>query len=165
MSQTGRPRKYNTDEERRLVRRAEYKRDRIKRIASVVASKKKRLEREPDLEHKLYLRNLELHENFNKKRQVREFGLTFDEYNKKVILQNNLCKICGRAETAKRNGIILALSIDHDHRFTKKHIRDLLCQQCNSALGGFKESIETMENAIEYLKYWHEVYRDSNNMQ
>ena len=39
--------------------------------------------------------------------------------------------------------------IDHDHKTGK--LRGLLCHQCNVGIGNFKDSIDTMLNAILYL--------------
>lgn len=41
------------------------------------------------------------------------------------------------------------VNIDHNHITGK--IRGLLCKQCNIGLGMFKDSTESLENAIEYL--------------
>ena len=42
------------------------------------------------------------------------------------------------------------LGIDHDH--TTGQVRGLLCDSCNPALGGFKDNIESLQKAIDYLK-------------
>jgi hypothetical protein len=42
------------------------------------------------------------------------------------------------------------LGIDHDH--TTGQVRGLLCDNCNPALGSFKDNIETLQKAIDYLK-------------
>ena len=39
--------------------------------------------------------------------------------------------------------------IDHDHE--SKLIRGILCQNCNRGLGGFKDNITNLFNAINYL--------------
>lgn len=41
------------------------------------------------------------------------------------------------------------LQIDHDHQTTK--FRGLICQGCNSALGLFRDNLNSLSNAIEYL--------------
>ena len=40
--------------------------------------------------------------------------------------------------------------IDHDH--TTKKVRGLLCLWCNTVIGFAKDNIETLKNAITYLK-------------
>lgn len=42
------------------------------------------------------------------------------------------------------------LYIDHDHNTNK--VRGLLCSNCNTALGKFKDDILILEEAIRYLK-------------
>lgn len=66
--------------------------------------------------------------------------------------QNGLCAICGLPETMINNkgSIPKRLAIDHCHKTGK--IRKLLCHHCNVSLGGFKDSIELLQSAIEYLK-------------
>jgi len=42
------------------------------------------------------------------------------------------------------------LAVDHCHVSGK--IRGLLCFHCNSSLGKMKDSVEILQNAIDYLK-------------
>jgi hypothetical protein len=79
-----------------------------------------------------------------------------NEYELLLHSQNGVCAICKKEEKItyrhKKHGMLVKrLAIDHVHYGTKK-IRGLLCQLCNQALGGFKDSIETLQSAIEYLK-------------
>lgn len=83
-------------------------------------------------------------------RKAKKFGLTLDEYRSMIQVSNNNCYICKQSETRLFGGEISALAIDHCH--TTKKVRGLLCHQCNTALGGFKDNIETLQSAIEYLK-------------
>jgi hypothetical protein len=59
---------------------------------------------------------------------------------------NFVCKICGKPETAINKKY---LCIDHDHGTLK--VRGLLCDNCNKGLGCFKDDIEALKKAIEYL--------------
>ena len=58
------------------------------------------------------------------------------------LMSNDNCQICGCTMTKK--------CIDHDHK-TKK-IRGVLCNNCNTALGLFKDDPVRIENAIRYLE-------------
>lgn len=73
------------------------------------------------------------------------------EYNEMLIKQNYTCFICKLPETKLNvKGQIKPLSVDHCHKTGK--VRGLLCTTCNTSLGGFKDNIELLENAIIYLK-------------
>lgn len=78
----------------------------------------------------------------------REFGISLDEYNKKLHNQNHQCACCGSSE--KENGKMLA--VDHNHE--TKEIRDLLCGKCNAAIGFLDESVKKAEKIIQYIKKW-----------
>lgn len=47
----------------------------------------------------------------------------------------------------------IKICIDHDHKSGK--IRGLLCGKCNSAIGLFGDSINNLQNAINYLKRYN----------
>lgn len=76
----------------------------------------------------------------------REYGLSLDEYNRMFKEQNGCCAICCKPESDCR----VALGVDHDH--VTGVIRGLLCKECNTSLGAFKENIEIMLSAINYLR-------------
>lgn len=57
------------------------------------------------------------------------------------------CPICGKGSIP---GITANLVIDHDHK--TGNARSWLCDSCNTGLGRFKDDIELLEKAIEYLK-------------
>ena len=81
-----------------------------------------------------------------------ERGITVEKYYQMLEEQDNRCAICLQEETCKdsKHDRIRRLSIDHCH-ITKK-ARGLLCQGCNVAIGRFKDDIELMERAINYVK-------------
>ncbi len=83
--------------------------------------------------------------------QLRQkYGITLAEYDTMLTVQNGLCAICGKPETATRKGAILKLSIDHSH--SSGAIRSLLCNCCNSGIAFFKENPDLLQAAIDYLK-------------
>lgn len=77
-----------------------------------------------------------------------EYGITENEYQILFEIQNECCAICG----SKSSGNIKTnkLYIDHDHITGK--VRGLLCNSCNNGLGKFKDNIEYLNSAVEYLK-------------
>ena len=62
-----------------------------------------------------------------------------------IVQQNGCCAICNTALSTSK-----AVHLDHCH--ISGDIRGVLCQPCNIGLGGFKDNIESLENAIEYLQ-------------
>lgn len=79
--------------------------------------------------------------------------LSIIDYEKMLKDQNELCKICNKPETMLSNGktkVLKRLAIDHCH--TTGKVRGLLCHRCNTGIGGFYESIDLLNFAIDYLK-------------
>lgn len=72
-----------------------------------------------------------------------ETGLTKEQFNELFVFQEGVCGICG-GEIGERR-----LCVDHDHN--SMLIRGLLCAQCNTGLGFFKDSKEFLSRAIYYL--------------
>jgi hypothetical protein len=80
-----------------------------------------------------------------------QYNLTLEDYTNLLEKQGGVCCICKQKETAKANaGYTKSLAVDHCHSTGK--IRGLLCQSCNTGLGSFKDNIDTIQNAILYLK-------------
>lgn len=77
-------------------------------------------------------------------------GITPADYQEMVERQGGKCAICGRPETASRNGRRIALAVDHDHETGQ--IRKLLCTTCNTGLGSFRENPALLAAAFDYLK-------------
>jgi len=71
------------------------------------------------------------------------YGVTPEQYQAMLDGQDNRCAIC-LEEFAKRP------HVDHDHATGK--VRGLLCPNCNSMLGRVRDSPETLQRAVEYLK-------------
>ena len=72
------------------------------------------------------------------------YGIIEFDYDELAKAQENKCAICGLQPTKKR--------LDLDHCHITKQIRGLLCNNCNRGLGHFKDNVELLSNAIEYLK-------------
>jgi hypothetical protein len=60
---------------------------------------------------------------------LRDFGITIEQYEAKLLAQGGGCAICKR--TPEENKKMLA--VDHDHTTGKN--RDLLCGSCNICIG------------------------------
>jgi len=82
---------------------------------------------------------------------TKNFGMTLEEYEKKLEEQKHCCAICGRKETLSSNKKTAdRLSVDHDHK--TKRCRGLICHHCNRGLGLFRDDPEVLEKAAAYLR-------------
>lgn len=73
------------------------------------------------------------------------FGISLEQYTSILASQNGQCAICGRAQDANKK----RLAVDHCHKTSK--VRGLLCSPCNQAIGLFKDSVPSLQSAIQYL--------------
>lgn len=78
-----------------------------------------------------------------------KFNLTELDYKQLSSSQNNLCAICQQPETATCKGTVKFLAVDHCHKTGR--IRGLLCTDCNTSLGKFKDNPQRFINAANYL--------------
>jgi len=75
----------------------------------------------------------------------RHYGITIDDFNRMVSLQDGKCAICRLGFLSSRNQ-----HIDHDHK--SQVVRGVLCSNCNTGLGHFKDNEDTLRAAIAYLR-------------
>ena len=96
-------------------------------------------------------RNQYTSNSFDNKFKTLGLDITYEKYQKLLKQQNERCAICNQYETRKtKSGKIKLLSVDHNHRTGK--IRGLLCDDCNLALGKFKDNSTILLNACLYLR-------------
>ena len=76
----------------------------------------------------------------------RNYGISLDQYNQMLMTQEFRCKICQKNQQFETK----RFNVDHDHKTGK--VRSLLCTQCNTGLGSFKDSLHLLEIAVQYLK-------------
>ena len=76
----------------------------------------------------------------------RKYNVTVEWYDEQLKKQNGQCMICG---TTEGGGISSTLHVDHNHETGQ--IRGLLCRPCNTGIGLFKEKIDLLEKAIQYV--------------
>lgn len=75
-----------------------------------------------------------------------KYGITLADYDMMLEIQGGVCAICGKTpEENKRR-----LCVDHDHETGQ--VRGILCTQCNSVLGFWKDNPETARQAMIYLR-------------
>jgi Recombination endonuclease VII len=92
-------------------------------------------------------------EKVNHRVRNRRHGITQEQYDAKMAEQDNRCAICHKEFEGTPH-------FDHSHaccpnlRSCDKCRRGLLCKDCNLGLGRFKDSIEVLQNAIQYVQQY-----------
>jgi hypothetical protein len=78
---------------------------------------------------------------------LKQYGLTHEGYLALLKHQEGGCKICRVKAKSQRFGV---LHVDHCH--STGDVRGLLCTNCNTSLGGFKDDTALLIQAIKYLE-------------
>lgn len=79
-------------------------------------------------------------------RLKKTYGISTERYNELFSLTKGCCYICGLHQSTFNK----ALAVDHCHETGK--VRGLLCSNCNLGLGLFKDSVENLFKAQNYLE-------------
>lgn len=88
-------------------------------------------------------RNPEKHREAQKQYGLKtKYGISVDLKLALIQAQGGICAICPKE-------IDFSCATDHHHK--KNFMRGMLCKQCNSALGLFKDSSEILRRAADYL--------------
>ena len=84
-----------------------------------------------------------------KEETLKLYGLSLEDYSEILKSQDYCCKICKTKEPRgqSKKG---RFYVDHNH--TTGKVRGLLCNDCNTALGLFKDDPNVLHKAIQYLK-------------
>lgn len=72
------------------------------------------------------------------------YGITTQQFEQMFINQGSCCAICKRLDSGGKNW-----HVDHCHETNK--VRGILCHWCNIALGGFMDSVNILNAAIQYV--------------
>ena len=78
-----------------------------------------------------------------------KYGITLEQYDAMALAQGGVCPICHRTPRT--------WSVDHDHSCCDEKascggcVRGLLCNNCNAGLGLFRDDLEALARAINYL--------------
>lgn len=84
--------------------------------------------------------------NYSKENDLmRKYRMSISDYNLMLKQQENKCSICKKQFKKSKDAYV-----DHSHRTNK--IRDILCRNCNTALGHVYENEEILKSMIQYLK-------------
>ena len=86
-----------------------------------------------------------------KENNLKKYGLTLPQFEELKLKQGGKCAICktNLEHDSKSH-------VDHCHRTNV--VRGLLCHLCNPGLGMFKDSIEILKSAQEYLEKYSEKF-------
>lgn len=76
-----------------------------------------------------------------------KYGISREKKQEMISKQNDSCAICKEKFTSGKY-----TNVDHCH--TTKKIRGILCRNCNTALGSFKDSPKLLQRAIHYIEYY-----------
>ena len=96
----------------------------------------------PECKNKKLASDRAYHKNFKK---YHRRGITKEQYLLMSEQQGGVCAICKKLPPDGHE-----LAIDHNH--LTNQVRGLLCKQCNRGIGMLGDSINTVENALNYLK-------------
>jgi len=93
--------------------------------------------------------------------RMNKYGITDEQFIQMLVDQDGKCAVCGiDAETyLERSGH--EFSVDHDHGCCPDShktcglcLRGLLCHLCNIGIGNLQDSVEVLQNALNYLESW-----------
>lgn len=131
----------------RAEKAKKYREKNKKKVKSYEAQYRKNNKEERNRKNKLRLRRLRAsNPEYDKSYKLKwNYGITLDEWNVLFKKQDKSCAIC-KSKTSGARGF----STDHCHKTGK--VRGILCHSCNTSLGGFKDDINILEAAINYLK-------------
>lgn len=80
---------------------------------------------------------------------LKQYGISLEDFTALLDFQDGVCAMCSEAakggKTASKN-----LHVDHDH--LSGEIRGLLCNNCNSGLGKFRDRCDLLVKGVEYLE-------------
>lgn len=86
----------------------------------------------------------ELRADMKKAKRLSQYGLSLEDFERMLAEQAGLCALCGGAPNAGKG-----LCVDHCHRTGR--VRGLLCQRCNTLLGGY-EAMASIPGLGDYLR-------------
>ena len=76
----------------------------------------------------------------------RNYDISIEEYDEMLELQSGSCAVCKTTQAGGKHNVFC---VDHDHITGK--VRELLCKDCNIALGIVKDSPEHLGRLIAYV--------------
>lgn len=83
-------------------------------------------------------------DRLRRKHLWRTYGLTLEQFDEMLYSQLGRCKACHEPFLRHRD-----IHVDHCH--ATRQVRGLLCNDCNTALGLVKESVERTQALADYI--------------
>jgi hypothetical protein len=80
----------------------------------------------------------------------KRYGVTEAMFQHMLVEQEGRCYICGRGEIREIGGVVVPLSVDHNHETGQ--VRRLLCHRCNLMIGQAEENPAILDKAAAYLR-------------
>lgn len=108
---------------------------------------KERREKNPEYSERVSTRSLLTQAEYWRHWKMKKaYGIGIFEYRKMYAEQEGKCAICDTNRPDKgKDGLV----VDHCH--DSGHIRKLLCVHCNTGLGQFRDNVQLLAKAIDYL--------------
>lgn len=101
-----------------------------------------------------YAASLEVRMKYRDYKLRKAYGITLEQYNTWNEVYDCVCHICSNPCPSGKS-----LAVDHEHS-DMALVRGLLCINCNKGLGSFKDNVELLVKAIEYLKNFQEIKKE-----
>ena len=136
----------------------QWRKDNPEKAAAISRRRDERRKQDPERQAQHLERHAEWHREWKRKNPERakrtqrdsyirtHFGIEPEEYDRMLAGQHGVCAICKQEPGGRKK----FLCVDHDHE--TGHVRGLLCDRCNRALGLPGDSAELLAAAIGYLK-------------
>lgn len=118
------------------------------RIARAKAAQKRWRDKNPEKIRATMLKHrTQTNPTYRRREALKKYNMSIEDYNKIYEQQKGICLICkGNFPNGTNKGLV----VDHCH--TKGHVRGLLCNPCNQAIGMLKHDILILEEAIRYIQ-------------
>ena len=97
-------------------------------------------------------------------RLKRIYGITMDEFERRVAEQSNMCAIEGCFAPLTRDDKRTGACIDHNHKTGQ--VRGIICRNCNLCLGLLDDDYNKIVGLAKYIKQYElkgESIKENNN--
>lgn len=111
----------------------------------------KQRERASTLKRKRYAESLEFRNVIAGRGLRSRYGISFDDFGRKIVEQGNRCAACGRkfvGEMRDRTG--LAPTVHHDHSIKEPHCLAIVHRKCNAAMGQMNDDPGLLYKLAEF---------------